>query len=481
MAFRRAPSGRGSAALSNHCLGRTALRLAVTSPAKQISKAAVSLGALHAGSMGLAFVVGALLARILGPSGYGIYALAMVIVTFAGMFVEFGLPILSMREFARALETGQFGAAKGLIRWTNIIVLSLWALLAATCVVLIRFGEFSEHRALLLTLIWGLALIPLTALAKIRGLALLAMGRVFAGQFAVLILRPAVFALMLALLWLSLRSFSPATAMAAQVIGAAVALAVVGALYRRFRPPELRHAVPVTKIREWVVSALPMGATEGFRLVQGQAALLLLGILATNTAVELFRVADASSVLVLFPATIFNMVAGPQFARLWAAEDRGAFQKTLSFVSVAIFLAVSALSLPLLVAAEPLITFAFGANFAGSAPALIALACGWILVTAIGPCVTLANMIGEERAVTGGMVIAITVQAALASVLIPRMGIVGAAISAVSGQVALNGTLASWIYRRAGLNPTIFSIRVGQLTHCLSEMKSVAVKMVSPR
>ena len=38
MAFRRAPSGRGSAALSNHCLGRTALRLAVTSPAKQIQK-----------------------------------------------------------------------------------------------------------------------------------------------------------------------------------------------------------------------------------------------------------------------------------------------------------------------------------------------------------------------------------------------------------------------------------------------------------
>ena len=132
-----------------------------------------------------------------------------------------------------------------------------------------------------------------------------------------------------------------------------------------------------------------MGATEGFRLVQGQAALLLLGILATNTAVGLFRVADASSVLVLFPHDLQHGRRAAIRTPL-AAEDRGAFQKTLSFVSVAIFLAVSALSLPLLVAAEPLITFAFRANFAASAPALIALACGWILVTAIGPCVTLA-------------------------------------------------------------------------------------------
>jgi O-antigen/teichoic acid export membrane protein len=447
----------------------------------QISKAAVTLGSLHMASMALAFLVGALLARILGPSNYGIYALAMVIVTFAGMVVEFGLPILSMREFARALESGQFGAAKGLIRWTNVVILTLWAVLAAACALLMRFGEFDGHRALLLTLAWGLALIPLTALAKIRGLALLAMGRVFGGQFAVLIVRPAVFALMLGILWLSLRSFSPAAAMAAQVIGAAVALTVVAAFYRHFRPPELREALPITRARAWTMSALPMGATEGFRLVQGQAALLLLGLMATNSAVGLFRVADASSVLVLVPATIINVVAGPQFARLSAARDRAAFQKTLSFVSLAIFLAVGALALPLLCAGGWLVTFAFGPEFADSVPALLTLACGWILVTILGPCVTLANMIGEERAVTVAMAVAIAVQVTLASFLIPRIGIVGAAVSAISGQLALNGTLASWVYRRARLNATIFSIGSAELTRVAVHVRELILKTKNER
>lgn len=48
-------------------------------------------------------VVGVLLARQLGPFGYGIFALAMTDATLVGMLSEFGSPVPAKREFAAAV------------------------------------------------------------------------------------------------------------------------------------------------------------------------------------------------------------------------------------------------------------------------------------------------------------------------------------------------------------------------------------------
>ena len=58
--------------------------------------------AIKLGSVGLSFAVAVQLARVLGPDGYGVYALVFAIVTVLTVPTQLGVPQLVIRETARA-------------------------------------------------------------------------------------------------------------------------------------------------------------------------------------------------------------------------------------------------------------------------------------------------------------------------------------------------------------------------------------------
>lgn len=408
--------------------------------------------------MALTFLIGVLLARQLGPSGYGVYALAMTVAALAGMITEFGLPILAMREFAAAEARHSWGEARGLIRWADRIILGLSTVLLAGYFAAALLFDFAARSAFLTTMLWAALLVPLVGLAKLRGLALLSLGRTFAGQFAVLVLRPGLFALALAVLWLAPGSLGPAQAMAWQVAASAVALLTVTVFFHRNRPATLRSAVAVTRARQWLVAAIPMGMTEGLRLLQGQMAILLLSILANTAVVGIFRVADSAAAICMVPITILNVAASPYFAKLHAAGDKAELQQVVTAVSVVTFLCVAAVSLPLVLFARPLLAFAFGSEFAPSAPAFQLILAGNLLASALGPSAILANMTGQERMVTIATGIAAATVTLTLLLWIPSMGATGAAFAVAFAMIVWTGILAVVIRRRLGIDSTIISV-----------------------
>jgi O-antigen/teichoic acid export membrane protein len=407
--------------------------------------------------MALTFAVGVLLARQLGPSGYGVYALAMTVAALVGMMTEFGLPILAMREFAAAEARHSWGEARGLMSWADRIILGLSAALLAGFFAAALIFDLAARSAFLATMLWAALLVPLVGLAKLRGLALLSLGRTFAGQFAVLVLRPGLFALALAALWFIPGSLGPAQAMAWQVAAAAAASLTVAILFHRHRPAALRSAVAVTRARQWLVAAVPMGMTEGLRLLQGQMAILLLSILATTAAVGIFRVADSAAAICMVPITILNVVASPYFARLHAAGDKAELQRVVTAVSVATFLCVAAASLLLAIFARPLLIFAFGAELATSAPAIKVLLDGNLHASALGPAVSLANMTGHEKMVTVGTGISVVSVTVGLLLLVPTWGATGAALAVAVAMTVWTGILAAVVRLSLGLDTTIFS------------------------
>lgn len=424
---------------------------------RTLARSAASLGALHAVSMALTLVVGVLLARQLGPSGYGVYALAITVATLVGMLTEFGLPILVMREFAAAEARQSWGEARGLIRWADRVILGLSAVLLAAFFGAALLFNFAQRSAFLATMIWAVLLIPLAGLAKLRGLALLSLGRTFASQFAVLVLRPGLFAMALAILWALPGGLGPAEAMAWQVVAAAAALLTVTTFFRRHRPASLRSAAPLTRASQWLTAAIPMGMTEGLRLLQGQMATLMLGALATTSAVGLFRVADSAALICLVPMTILNVVASPYFARLHAAGDKAELQRIVTAVAVITFVAVAAISLPLGIFAAPLLAFGFGVEFAPSATSFQVLLAGNVVATMLGPAVSLANMAGQERMVTLGTGIAVATVTVCLLLLIPQFGPTGAAVAVSAASIVWTGLLAAVVRLRLGVDCSILS------------------------
>jgi O-antigen/teichoic acid export membrane protein len=425
-----------------------------------LARSAASLGLLHATSMALTFVVGVLLARQLGPSGYGVYALAMTVATLVGMLTEFGLPVLAMREFAAAEARQSWGEARGLLHWADRVILGLSAVLLACFFAAALLFDFAARSAFLATMLWAVILVPVVGFAKLRGLALLSLGRTFAGQFAVLVLRPGLFAMALAILWLMPGRLGPAQAMIWQVVAAAAALLTVATFFHRYRPAALTSAAPVTRTRQWLVAAIPMGMSEGLRLLQGQMATLLLSVLATTAAVGLFRVADSAAAICLVPITILNVVACPYFSRLHAAGDKLELQRVVTAVSVGTFLCVLAVSLSFAFFARPLLALAFGVEFAPSAPAFQVLLLGNVIATTLGPAVSLANMTGNEKMVTIGTGIAVLAVTFCCLLLVPLFGSTGAAVSVAAALIVWNGILATIVRLRLGIDCSIFSFGI---------------------
>ena len=101
------------------------------------------------------------LARMLGPGGYGIYAYIYALISLLSVPAQFGLPPLIVRETARGQANMEWGLVRGVARWSNSI-----AILLSTVIILIVSGvsfyvsdNFTSDQ--LTTLAWGLVLMQL--------------------------------------------------------------------------------------------------------------------------------------------------------------------------------------------------------------------------------------------------------------------------------------------------------------------------------
>jgi O-antigen/teichoic acid export membrane protein len=427
------------------------------SSARQFLRASGTMAVLHAGATGLTFAVGILLAQMLGPRGYGSYALAMTTGTLVGLATEFGLPVLAMRETGAARASGEWGRLRGLLRWADRAVLALSAiLLAATlvgCYLLWPPGG-SDYLA---TLIWAVAMVPFVALAKLRAFVLIALDQVLASQVPIMILRPLLFLSGCGVwLWWT-GGLEPQSAMAAQALGAALVMGLVALLYRRDKPSGLRAARPEYAVRYWLAACLPMGMTEGLRLLQGQLALLLVGSIAGAAQAGIYRVADAAAAITAMTASVVGTAATAMFSRLWGEQDFAGLQRVAIMAAWGMALGALALGLPLAALGHRLFPLVFGAEFGPSVPVFVVL---WLAAIGFGCCglaLALATMTGHHVLGTQSLLLVAAVNLVLGLVLVPQLGAIGGALAALAGTVAGNGWCAWQLRRRIGINPTLFS------------------------
>lgn len=412
---------------------------------------------LYAGATGLTFAVGVLLAQMLGPRGYGFYAMAMTTGTMVGLATEFGLPVLAMREAGAARASGEWGRLRGLLRWADRTVLALSAVLVVATYVGYRWFWSAGGSAFLATLIWAVAMVPFVAIAKLRSFVLIALDRVLASQAPTMILRPLLFLAGCGVcLWWTGR-LEPQSAMAAQTLGAALVLGLIALLYRRNMPAELRAAQPEYAVRYWLAACLPMGMTEGLRLLQGQLALLMVGAFAGAAQAGIYRVADAAAAIAAMTASVVGTAATPMFSRLWGERDIAGLQRVAILSAWGMALGALALGLPLAVFGHWLFPQVFGADFAASVPVFVVLWLGAIGFGCCGLALALATMTGHHVLGTYSLLVVAAVNLVLGLVLVPQLGAIGGALAALAGTVAGSGWCAWQLRRRIGINPTLFS------------------------
>lgn len=407
-------------------------------------------------AMAASFLVGVQLARGLGVTGYGYYALALSIITVAGIPGELGLSRLVTRETAAAATTKNAAQIIGVLRWADRTCLHL-SLLMIAAVGVAALLLLESKPTLALSLLFGAPVIPLMAFSRIRGGALQGLQHIVRGQIPAIVLKPIFLSILLALVFLFR---FPLDAPSAMVLNAATAALVllIAHVWLKNRLPAHFGAPPVASQREWLAATIPFALTDGMRLLQSELTVLLLGAIAAPADVGLFRIAVATATVTAAPMTVLIQVAVPIIARLYADRDLRRLQLFVSYVAYAQTAAVLALSLPLLIAPEFFLSLAFGEGFAPAANAMRIVLVGQIANAAFGPNTTLLNMGHQERRVTRAMAVGLALNFVTVILLVRSMGIEGAAIGLVLSLMAWN--IQTWFDGRRilGIETSILPI-----------------------
>lgn len=391
------------------------------------------------------FAVGVLLARGLGVEGYGQYGIAMAVIALGSIPGEFGIPKLVLRETAAAAGRGNWPAFFGVLRWADA---TNWKFSVGIALIIIA-GVFlfldDPTTGIGAAIVVGAPIIPLFTFAKIRSAALQGLNYVALGQIPSVLLRPLLLSLLLLAILMLGGDLTAPNAMAVNCLTAAAAW-LVAYLWLRRRLTVERPAQVTEAGRQWFSSAIALGLGGGVRTLQAQLLIILLGLLASSAEVGLFRIAASTTVMLMAPMTVVQLVTSPQFARLHAQGDRLRLQKLAKRAAQAQFAGVLALSLPLFVAAEPIVAFVFGDEFEASAGPLRLLLIGQIVNSAFGPNVPLLNMTHHERRVVRAMLIALFLGVATIAALAPIWGMFGAAAAFLVSMSTWN--LLTWLDAR---------------------------------
>lgn len=420
-------------------------------------RGALGSAGVQAANRVLALVLGVILARALGPEGYGVYAYAFAIMSLLMVVAEAGVPTLLMREVAAAGGRGEWGLLRGALRrgvqFVSIVSVCLSAL---GLVILMLLGDGMQPVGF-----WTLALMllvpPAAALGKTVGHALRGLHRVVTAQAIELLLRPAVaIGLVAAVFHFAPALRTPQVAMAAQLGAVIVTMIAAGAFLKQVTPVRARHFQPEFRTWEWLKSARAFIFIAGGLTINNYTDVVMLGWFSSVDDVGIYRVAAQGATLVIFGLQAASAVLAPRFSRLHAQGDKIRLQRLTTLSVYAIATPSLCIALALALNGPAILEFVFGIDFVPAYGPLLILISGQLGVAIFGVFGPLLTACGYELLQSRAVWVSVIINVILNAILIPSLGSVGAAISTAltfSGW----GVYLFWIsHTRLGIS--IFSV-----------------------
>jgi len=434
-------------AIRNRLYGAGGLR-------KELARGAMGTFALKTIHGPLGLLVGIVLARILEPEGYGVYAFALSVAMLLGIPVQMGLPVLITRQVARYQYAERWELLRGLLQRANQAVLVMSVLIIIIAALGGRWFTADMTEVQRATLVWALVLLPLLALNNLRGAALRGLRRVVQGQLPEMFLQPIFLLVLVGITWLAWGDLTPPGAMALYCGAAALSFLIGAGLLWRELPPDVKTSTPSYETSAWVQSVLPLSFLAGFKIINNQTDIFMLGLFATKDEVGHYRVALALAALVIFVLTALNTVIAPHITRLHSAGDMRRLQRLVTYNARMVLLAAVPIAGTLMLAGSPILALLFGEPYREAAMVLAILALGQIINAGMGSAGLILNMTGHERDTLKAVAIAATTNVLLNWILIPRFGAEGAAAATAISIIIWHTFLCAAVWWRLGIQST---------------------------
>lgn len=437
----------------------TSLRISVLALAnhRNLLRSATGSFGLRVFGAGLGFINGILLARLLGPAEFGIYAIVIAMANFGATIVLLGLPTLITRDVAACGVGGRWDQLSALVsnayRW---ILLATVALLSVSTIVMVAHAV--PGRIQWLVILPGMVLVPIVAMNQFRASILRGLHWVILADIPDLLLRPALLFGLLASAYMVGMHMNSSVALAMQLSAMSAALAFGAGWLSIKQPAEFKSGISRPLKFALVLLAFPFFADAIVTILEGQASLFLLGYLGGKEQAGLFQAANQLVGLIAIGLVAVNMPLQPRFSAAWVRKDHREIQR-LATEAARIGAAVAfGGGFSILLFAEPIMRL-YGAEYAPAVQALRILAIGQMFNAAAGSCGVLLLMTGHQRAVVRGTVLALVINSIVGYLLIPAYGLIGGALATTVGIVVWNVFYSVYAWIRLRVNTTIFSVK----------------------
>lgn len=417
-----------------------------------------------AGTFGLKVINAALLyfnslflARILGAEGFGLYSYAGAWTYLLLIPSALGIEGLILREVAVYKTQRQWHLAKGLLNWSNKIVLLnsiVIALLTAA-----GFWLFVPRDNMEMAWVMSIALIavPADALSRLREPAMRAIDSVVMGQLPEALIRPLIITLLLFVSVFFVENWSVSAAVMIRVVASIIACTVGAILLSVRLLPQVKNIRPSYQAQLWLRSALPMLLIGSMYVVNNQTDTIMLGTLSTTEAVGIYTVANRGAGLITFVLLAFDTAIAPTFASLYSQGNTRQLQKIVTQTCQVVF-AVAVLFTAILIGFGKWLLLIFGSEFVKGQLVLTILSCGQLVNAFTGSVALLLIMTGFDRCTAIGVGISAILNIILNAVFIPLWSAEGAALATAISMVCWNIILIYFAYRKLKINSTPFSL-----------------------
>jgi O-antigen/teichoic acid export membrane protein len=394
---------------------------------------------LKVAAAGSSFLMYVFLARALGVSEYGVFIYVLTWLNVILLIGKFGMELSVVRFLPAYAEKEDWRHARGILRFGHFVVGSATIALVALGL-LVAYGGVFRDETVRDAFAIGLFSIPLLGFSILRQGALRAFRAFALAEIPDGLIRPWLLIAAVGLMWAIAGPVRASSVMLCYFAVNIVTLVIGTRWLLNALPPQLSAAAPVFDSRTWfVVSVQLMLHTGVFQLIN-QIDILLLGILTDSNSVARYSAASRLAWFTSFGVIALSSVVAPLVSTHFARSDLAGVQRVVSSGTRRGF-TFAALTCLIFTVLGSFILGLFGRDFISAYPVLLILASGQLVNAFWGLGSYVMMMTGHQHQLVLTMVAALCLNAILNWVLIPRLGIIGAAAATAATTVAWSGAV----------------------------------------
>lgn len=421
-------------------------------------------------AMLLGFFSSWLVSRWLGASGWGLFSYIFSWITILSGLTLLGWDMLLLKQTPVLLQKSKQNTLY------TILFYAIWICLIAgiVCIFLVQtilsatwFIELLPPKALLSNynnrqlFILATFIIPIIGFIKLYEALLRGFKKITLSQLPIFSVRPVVFLSMITYLYFSTEALSINQLIITNLVAFLTAFIVsIGLL------PAIRHQMivqfswqlfNVEKIKRYVQPAAVFWGISVVSLINVKTDIIMLGFFADEASVGVYDIAAKLSEILKILLVVVNLSLSPLIAQWHIQNKKQQLQQTITR-SIRIVFWVSLPLAIIYVLFGTNILQTWGSEFTAAYPCLLILGAAQLVNIGTGSVANILNMTGLEQWVFRAGILSTLLNILLNLLLVPQIGITGAAIATATSVITWNFILWYVVWTKLKVDASILGV-----------------------